>query len=225
MTASVFAMTNDGIEAPYESSIETTAVRTMPEESDGGIIAGTTLLSVFGGAAKPISKYDSDSGDDGFEYGNAGETYGAQIMYFLTPVLGLGLEFNGANYRSKEETTTILGLDQKNTTKADRYSYMLAGRVNLSPSSKTRLYLPFGAGVSYFKGQHEYEGTLPSYTETASSTKPSFYAGIGVENDIADIFILGFEARYNGFWLEKDDFNGTNYLDDVSLLVKLGIKF
>jgi opacity protein-like surface antigen len=65
---------------------------------------------------------------------------------------------------------------------------------------------------------------MPQLNE--SWTKPALYAGMGVETDLNDIFLIGFEGRYNIWWTDKDKMETTNdTLDDVSVLLKIGIKF
>jgi opacity protein-like surface antigen len=179
---------------------------------DEGIDKGMTHVFVLGGAAFPIGQYEYEvnNGRETYDIGGAAFTYGAQIMHYLTPVFGLGVEFNGANYPS-QKTDGI-------TVKTDRYNFMLAGKISLAPQAKARIYIPFGGGVAQVKTSN---GLL-----SEKSTKPAFYAGIGVETDLNDIFVSGFEARYNGFWFDKDKLGTDNdLLSDVSILLKLGMKF
>lgn len=188
---------------------------------DTGIDAGMTHLSLLGGAAAPISSYDmtAPGSDDNLDYGDIGPTYGIQIMHYLAPHFGLGAEFTATNYMDSDLTVGPV----KYTTGADRYGFMLAGKFVFSPAAKTRFYIPVGGGFSRFKATME-DNTGNS--ESASCTKPAFYAGIGVESDLNDIFIFGIEGRYNGFFLDKDKFgDDSDYLDDAALLFKLGIKF
>lgn len=191
---------------------------------DEGIDKGMTHLSIFGGMAVPVSEYDL--GGETLDMGDAGVAYGAQIMHYLTPVFGLGLEVNGANTGDAKYTISGLGISQTTKTSYERYAFMLAGKINFAPAAKTRLYLPFGAGMNHFKATVKQSGTISNGENSESMTKPAFYAGLGVETDLNDIFILGFEARYTGFWLDKDKFGDENdYGDEIGLLLKIGIKF
>lgn len=184
---------------------------------DKGIDAGMTHLSLYGGFAAPMSDYKLSSD---LEYGDSGPTYGAQLMHYLTPNFGLGAEFNATNY---QDAKGAFGAS-KYKNSADRYAFMLAGKVVFMPEAKTRLYIPLGAGFSRFKGKVENTTLGASGSETC--TEPALYAGLGVETDLNDIFIFGIEGRYNMFGLDKDKFNTDNsYLDDVALLLKIGIKF
>jgi opacity protein-like surface antigen len=187
---------------------------------DEGIDAGMTYVSVLGGFAAPIDGYQPVNYSGSVDYGDAGPSYGAQIMHHISPYFGIGAEFNATNYDTAKDKLSTSSYENK----ADKYSFMLAGKINFAPAAKTRLYIPFGAGYSRFKGTVNNITTHVSGEET--STKPAFYAGLGVETDLNDIFIFGIEGRYNYFQIDKDKFDSENgYLDDVSLLVKLGIKF
>lgn len=184
---------------------------------DTGIDAGMTHVSLLGGFAAPVADYKYSSK---VEYGDSGATYGAQIMHYLTPHFGLGAEFNATEYQ--EAKGTVFGMDYKNN--ADRYAFMLAGKIIFVPQAKTRFYIPLGAGFTRFKGT--IKSVTAGFDDTLTCTKPSFYAGLGVETDLNDIFIFGVEGRYNGFGIDKDKFKTENsYLDDVALLLKFGIKF
>ncbi len=184
---------------------------------DSGIDAGMTHVSLLGGFAAPVTEYKFASN---LEYGDSGPVYGAQIMHYLTPHFGLGAEFNATNYQ--EAKGTILGVDYKNS--ADRYAFLLAGKFVFVPEAKTRFYIPLGVGFSRFKGT--IKSVAAAVDTSTSSTKPAFYAGLGVETDLNDIFIFGIEGRYNAFGIDKDKFNTDNsYLDDIALLLKFGIKF
>lgn len=188
---------------------------------DTGIDAGMTHLSLIGGAAAPISSYDmtAPGSDDKLDYRDVGPTYGIQLMHYLTPYFGLGAEFTGTNYMDSDLKVGAT----KYTTSADRYGFMLAGKFVFAPKAKTRFYIPVGGGFSRFKATME---DNVGHSESASCTKPAFYAGLGIESDLNDIFIFGIEGRYNGFFLDKDKFaDSSDYLDDAALLFKLGIKF
>jgi len=197
---------------------------------DSGIDEGMTHLFITGGAAMPITEYSSEftSAGRSIDYGDSGMSYGAQIINYPAKHLGLGLEFNGTNYGSQSNSFTVSGAQDKYTTSADRYSFFAAAKIVANPDDKTRFYIPLGAGFSRFKAsiKEVYAPDGIDDTYKPSCTKPAFYAGFGVESDLNDIFLFGFEARYNGFWIDKDKFSqNDSYLDDASLLLKFGIKF
>ena len=171
---------------------------------DQGINKGMIHLSVMGGFAAPISDYEDD-----IAFGGNGATYGAQLMLHGTQYFGIGAEFNMTNFE-KEKTD---GIDYS----ADIMRFMVAMKFTFSPEAKTRFYIPLGVGMA------KYRAKLGGTDE--SCTKPAAYAGLGVEADLNDIFIVGGEARYNAWMVDKEKFGDTKYLSDVSLLLKLGIKF
>lgn len=172
---------------------------------DQGIDKGMIHVSIMGGFAAPISDYEGD-----VAYGGNGPTYGAQIMFHGTQYFGIGAELNMAKFE-KEKTA---GVDYS----ADIARFMVAMKFTFAPEAKTRFYIPFGVGMAKYKGKMSGLGD-------ESCTKPAAYAGLGVEADLNDIFIIGGEARYNAWMVDKDKFGDTDYLSDVSLLLKVGIKF
>ncbi len=185
---------------------------------DQGIDKGMTHVSLLGGFAVPTTEYGSSSSTNTLDYADVGGTYGVQIMHYLNQNLGLGFEINGTNYGEAEYT------DASGTikTSADKYSFFLAGKFNFAPEAKTRVYIPVGAGFAKYKGIFQ-QNSGPEVDE--SNTKPAFYAGLGVESDLNDIFIWGFEARYNHWFMDDKKFADTDYLSDISMLLKIGVKF
>lgn len=171
---------------------------------DQGINKGAINLSVMGGFAAPVTDYDWDDA-----YGGNGPTYGAQIMLHGTQYFGIGAEFNMAKYEKQKSS----GIEYS----ADIARFMVAMRFTFSPEAKTRFYVPFGLGMAKYKGK--------AAGNEDSCTKPAAYAGLGVEADLNDIFIIGGEARFNAWQLDDEKFTDTKWLSDASLLLKVGIKF
>ena len=171
---------------------------------DQGINKGMIHLSVMGGFAAPISDYKGD-----VAFAGNGANYGAQLMLHGTQYFGIGAEVNMTNFE-KEKTD---GVDYS----ADIMRFMVAMKFTFSPEAKTRFYIPLGVGMAKYKGKSD--------LANESCTKPAAYAGLGVEADLNDIFIIGGEARYNAWQIDKKKFDDTEFLSDVSLLLKIGIKF
>ncbi len=195
---------------------------------DQGIDKGMTHISVLGGFAVPTTEYGfspmnvgASFGDENFDYGDVGPTYGLQIMHYLTQNIGLGLEFNATNYDAAEYSLSAMGFSETIKTSADKYAMFLAGKFNFAPDAKTRLYIPVGVGFAKYKGKMESD---VFGEEEQSATKPALYVGLGVESDLNDIFIWGLEARYNHWWMDDNKFADTSYLSDISLLLKVGVK-
>jgi len=185
----------------------------------GGIRAGQTYVSAFGGAVAPSASYNHQpaDADEYLDYGDEGPSYGMQIMHFLTPHFGIGAEVNGTNYLNADYQGQVYHY----VSKAERYSLFIAGRINFNPEGKTRFYIPLGAGYNHFKGTikiGEEEGAQ-------SCNEPAAYGGLGAETDINDTFVFGAEGRYNVFWIDRDKYYHTKNLSDIAFLVKFGIKF
>lgn len=194
---------------------------------DQGVKAGDFHLSILGGFGVPIQKYGSNLKtitDDTADFGSASFTYGAQAMFYLTDIFGLGLEFNGANYSKSTYSITAGETSSEEKFSANKYSFFLAGKINLAPSAKTRLYIPLGAGFAKFTGKVDFYINGASKSADDSSSKPAFYAGLGLDHDINDIWFMGAEARYN-YWLVDDNKFDTKNLSDISLMLKIGLKF
>ena len=172
---------------------------------DQGIDKGMIYVSVMGGFVAPVTDYDGD-----VAFGSNGHTFGAQLMFHGTQYFGIGAEINGAKF-SDEKT---VGVEYS----ADLTNYMVAMRFTFTPEAKTRFYIPLGVGMAKYKGKMD--------GASESVTKPAAYAGLAIEADLNDIFVIGGEARYNAWMIDdKDKFGDTKYLSDVVLLLKLGIKF
>lgn len=171
---------------------------------DQGIDKGMVHVSIMGGFTAPITDYEGD-----VAYGGNGPTYGAQLMFHGTEHFGIGAELNMAKFE-KEKTA---GVDYS----ADIARFMVAMKFTFTPEAKTRFYIPLGAGMAKYTGK--------SNGAEESCTKPAAYAGLGVEADLNDIFIIGGEARFNAWQLDKEKFGDTEWLSDVALLLKVGIKF
>lgn len=188
--------------------------------ADTGIYKNMTHITLLGGAAVPGSQYNNKNiTGEKLAYGDVGVGYGVQITTFLTSHIGIGLEFSAADYFSK--TSGLSGQDYK--TSADRYNLMLTGRYTFAPEARTRFYIPIGAGVARFKAK--LENAVTGNLDYVSN-KPAFYVGAGIETDLCKLFFIGMEARYNAFWVEKDQFYGNaDYLQDINFLLKIGLKF
>ena len=171
---------------------------------DQGIDKGMVHLSVMGGFAAPISDYDWDD-----SYGGNGPTFGAQLMFHGTQHFGIGAEFNMAKYEEQKSS----GIEYS----ADIARFMVAMKFTFTPEAKTRFYIPLGVGMAKYTGK--------ASGSEENCTKPAGYAGLGVEADLNDIFVIGGEARFNAWQLDDEKFTDTKWLSDASLLLKVGIKF
>lgn len=196
---------------------------------DSGIDKGMTYAGVLFGVGAPTSKYSNMQTvtDDYPEPGSAGATYGAQIIHHVSPYLGLGFEFTGTNFTNAEYSASIGSDTVMEKFSADLYKFMIAAKVAFAPSAATRFYVPLGVGFANFTQKAKVDSSDPSFEldESESCTKPAFYLGLGLENDLNDWLVLGFEARYNGWFLDSNKFDDNSYLDSVDLLIKLSVKF
>lgn len=175
---------------------------------DYGLDAGQTRFGVFGGVSAPMTDWKAASGTE-FKAGKEGFLFGAELLRNITPAFALGMEFSYASHPNKSVDTWKV--------KSEMYNANILARVNLFPSSPTRLYIPFGAGYSYFK----VEDNL--IYERSQSTVQVF-AGLGLEFDLSPLWTVGLEGRLSYLPLDDDDFPKDNFTA-ANVMFKIGMRF
>lgn len=207
-----------------------------------GIEAGDQTVSVFLGGAAPVNEsgvkvYTAYSSDE-LDWGDAAVSYGAQYLYALTPYFAFGAEFNGNNFDDAEyDYRAYSGFSSQHynyQSSMNVYNFMAAGRFTVNPQANTRFYIPFGLGVASAKGKIKIDasGVVANGSGEVSGTSTSFayYIGAGLEGNLNENWILGAEARYQGFQFDNgkydvDGLSGKQDLGFVSVLLKLSYKF
>ena len=201
--------------------------RNLSFETNEGLSAGNSLFSVNLGGNFPFSTTDEKDiyGQD-IEWGDYGLQLGVQYLYFISDNFALGFDFQGADF---EETSfalqyrdtygTLIGTEKfKIKTKVN--SFMLAGRINILSNGGERLYVPIGLGVSQIKGKLKGPGGSLSLNDSSLSG----YFGLGVEADINQNFIFGFEGRINFSNFKKSSYDMDYNINYFSVLAKIGFK-
>ncbi|MBR5609571.1 MAG: outer membrane beta-barrel protein [Elusimicrobiaceae bacterium] len=196
-------------------------------EANEGLSAGNSLFSVNLGGNFPFSTTDEkDMYGEDIEWGDYGLQFGAQYLFFISDNLALGFDFQRADF---EETSfdlqyrdaygTVIGTEElKIKTKTN--NFMLAGRINILSNGDERLYVPIGIGVSQIKGKLKGPGGSISLNDSSLSG----YFGLGVEADINQNFIFGFEGRINFSNFKKNSYDMDYNINYFSLLAKIGFK-
>lgn len=200
-----------------------------------GIQTGDQTVSVFLGGAAPTNEsgikmeYAADRYEE-LDWGDAAVSYGVQYMYAVSPYFAFGGEFNGNNFDNADyEVYSFLGYD-KWESKMDVYNFMAAGRFTANPQSNTRFYIPFGLGIASAKGTITKTDNGRSQDIDGTSTSFAYYVGLGLEGNLNENWILGAEARYQGFQFDNgkydvDELSGKEDLGFVSVMLKLSYKF
>lgn len=215
-----------------------------------GLKTGTQMFSVFVGSSSPTNRssvYYNDISEDNFgreklEWaGDSAFLYGAQYLVELGPYFAIGVEGSGNNFgKDNLERLTMSGLRDwtkgQITSYMDVYSLMLAARLSTSAQLPVRFYIPFGFGWAYATQTFELEetgmtgGTPYSRSRSDRDTQQSvtYYVGVGLEMDLAEHWLLGFEMRYQAFGFEYGDMNPAwdkKTLGFLSGLIRVGYKF
>jgi len=175
---------------------------------DYGLDAGSTRLGVFGGMSSPVK--DWDFGGQSGTPGQAGGTFGVEFIRNMTPMMAVGFELGYTKYGDK----AFNGFDVNSKV----FGGSVLGRINFLPSTPTRIYIPFGAGINYFNAED-------SAGNSGTSTAPSLTAGVGIEFDLSPEFTLGVEGRYTELFLSQSEFHGNNKFSAIDAVVKLGVRF
>lgn len=188
-----------------------------------GIEAGQSKVNLYLETAFALDRtgVEFTEGKD-YAWGNFGFGVGLSYMYFPSSHIGLGIESSIKGFRGSEQTTwwhhghhwdcedTELSLQQ--------FQVMGATRLYLNPESRTRLYIPLGAGISIVNGEVTYNGDhFYSYEEDYTTSSFTYYAGVGLEFEANNGLVFGLEARYNAF-----DYNMGKLADRVGVTTDKG---
>lgn len=216
-----------------------------------GISKGDQMVSIFAGiggatneTALPWDLRD-DAGEPlsrakDFGWGDESVSFGAQYLYALNPYWALGAEYHAHFFDGSTDELHGFGpggqrfkatVDQD----MDVHSVMLAGRFTVNPHSSWRLYVPFGAGVSFAKATinnsfWETDGSVShaaAASQSNSSSSFTYYIGAGLEHPITDNWLWGLEGRYQSFSFDYGKFAseaGRENLHHVTVSLKLGYR-
>lgn len=179
-----------------------------------GLRRNTTRVEFYGGMVAPQESWQDH--DTNIDLGKTGWSAGIGFQRNLVNFFSLGLDANYAQLGDSDKK----GGSYLRTGVA---TALVTGRVNFFPSSATRLYIPFGAGIGHVFSRQK----TGSAHETFSSTKFAQMVGVGLEFDIDEDIIFGLEGRYYLVDL-TDDMNpvtNRNRLHYIDVLLKLGFRF
>ncbi len=183
---------------------------------DYGLDAGSTRFGIYGGMSSPTTDWTWGGPElDKNPAGKTGPIFGVEFIRNITPVFALGFDLGYSSYPGQ----TISDALGDSEAKSNVFNGSVLARINFFPSQPTRVYIPFGAGLNYFRT--EVDG------ESANTTAPSLTAGLGVEFDLSDIWTLGVEGRYSQIFINDDAKFGSDNdkFSSFNAMVKLGMRF
>ena len=204
-------------------------VNSKKEKSSLGLAEGDRLIYLMLGAGFSSGRVD------GIKWGGEGGlSYGVQAISFLTPRLGLGIEFNGTSFKrapndyyNVEDWTTSY-YNSTTSVKVITNNIMMSGRFNFMSNlnDKVNLYIPFGVGIGFAQVSMRYASNYGS-GEMKEETKGEFtyFLGLGVESKIEENTFFALEARFNQQRIDLKDLDIKSSARYVNVLAKIGWKF
>ncbi|WP_424245493.1 opacity protein-like surface antigen [Elusimicrobium posterum] len=176
---------------------------------DYGVDAGTTRIGVFGGMAHP-QEWDFGGAIGDEDPGDTAPMFGVEFIRHVSPLMAVGFEFNYAEYGYNNIGA---GMESKSTV----FGGHVTGRVTFMSDKSTRVYIPFGLGLSRFE-----QKINPGWEK--SQTGISMFGGAGVEFDMSPVWTVGVEGRYFYMPLDDDDF-AEDFFGATSILFKVSARF
>lgn len=213
----------------------------LPAQAEG-IEAGQSLVSVAVGAAIPMQKSgvyveeDSENVSEELRWAKAGIASELSYTYFVNEYVGVGLALGNGMFFDKKTSFAYSGGSTENIkTKMNTWSALITGRFNVNPQSAVRFYIPLGLGYMRAKGtiKDTWVDGEDTESDTMSARSNSFgwFAGLGVETDITENWLVGAELRYTAFrfdtnkYMEEEPFGGSRGYGYGSVMLKAGYRF
>ncbi|MGB2578316.1 opacity protein-like surface antigen [Elusimicrobium simillimum] len=174
---------------------------------DYGLEAGQTRLGVYGGISVP---QDWDLANGASEApGETGPLFGIELIRNINTIFALGIDLNYASYGNND-------IGNGGKIKSHRFGGNVVGRINFFPEQPTRIYIPAGVGLNYYKAED-------NAGNSENQTGVAFFGGVGVEFDLSPVWTLGMEGRYTFMPLDSDKF--ADDFSSLDLVLKLGARF
>ena len=188
-----------------------------------GIEAGQNKVNLYLETAFGLDRsgVEFTEGKD-YAWGDVGFGMGLSYFYFPSPYIGLGIDggikgFRGSNVTEWEHHGHHWDCEETELS-LQQFQLLGATRLYLNPGSRARFYVPLGAGISIVNADIDYTGDHHySYEENYSTTSFTYYAGLGLEFEVSNGLVFGFEARYNAF-----DYNMGKLADRAGVITDKG---
>ncbi|MBR2081852.1 MAG: outer membrane beta-barrel protein [Elusimicrobiaceae bacterium] len=188
--------------------------------NDYGLRAGTSRFELHGGMVLPQSSWNHNG--QTVDLGNTGWTAGLGFYRSLTSVLTLGIDGNYAQFGDGDKMNE--GTSNESYYRTGAATGLVVGRINFFPRHSTRLYIPVGVGVGHiFVRENKDDGSH----QTFNSTDLAGMAGLGLEFDMDESWLLGVEGRYYYMRTRSDvkDAFGKGHMHYTEILLKIGFRF
>lgn len=194
---------------------------------DAGIHPSEWMISVYGGAgsylAGEIPSYNNISTKKTL-VGSGG----LSGLYFINNYWGFGGAIE-MDVTTKTQDSYYYS-NSRSISESSRLSLsklMLMGRLNINPVHSTRLYIPFGVGITSLKekrknktwsrNEETYQSLYKEDNQNFTDTTFIYFGGMGLEFDLTNNVSLGLEGRYNRFQYKHTTFTFVNGLAKVNV--------
>ncbi len=176
-----------------------------------GVDAGQTFFSLYGGLSAGLQRTGIEfAGEKDFAWGNFGGELGFSVQNFVNPYLSIGGDLRLSGFAGSDKEFFVWHGhhldDYRVELDTSLMHLMAAGRLYLNPEGTTRLYIPFGAGLTLTNGEIKYiENDYYETSRDHTSASLGYYAGLGWEVDLGANYAFGIEGRYNSFTYDMGD--------------------
>lgn len=138
---------------------------------------------------------------DRIDWGTLGTAFGLSYYYLTNNYIGLGADLSYGNFEGGELFKSSEDIDDK----THLFNAMLSARFTANPSSKFRLYVPVGLGVTTAQQDIHIDKYGVKHDKKATDTSLGWFAGAGLEFDLgSNGWSMGLEARYHTFRFDTD---------------------
>lgn len=167
----------------------------------------------FGGS------YSTNEAKGGKKYGKTGMGTGVNMLFKLTPNLGMGLDYMFLNPDGREYDTQAVNFHQFRA-----HNIAVAGKYTVNAWDNLRLYVPFGVGMMNARLKTDAGAASTSSDKWGAS----MYAGVGVQYDFCPVLFAGLEYRYvYSFISDKhlSNFGKDDNLQFHDVFLRVGMRF
>lgn len=203
-----------------------------------GIAAGDHLVKAHVGVGFGLQdsgmRVTSDTGiDNRVDWGEKGNIYAISYHYLATDRLGIGAEVSRQFFDGTSYDNTMGSITDEFSAKTYLTQLMASLRWTFNPYAPVRFYVPFGVGLVHARTSASFKNGSGLQNATSRTDSLGYFAGLGMEMDLAPRVLLGLETRYTGFSFYTDRLasqlnnvsgSGKQY-SALSLAVHLGYRF
>ena len=227
-----------GAAAAASSGDDTTTQDASSNSRKYGIAAGDHLVKAHVGVGFGLQdsgmSATSDTGiNNRIDWGEKGNIYAISYHYLATDRLGIGAEVSRQFFDGSSYDNTMGAITDEFSAKTYLTQFMASLRWTFNPYAPVRFYVPFGVGLVHARSSASFKNGSGLQNATSRTDSLGYFAGLGMEMDLAPRVLLGLETRYTGFSFYTDRLasqlnnvsgSGKQY-SALSLAVHLGYRF